>query len=119
MDWKWDGDFLMAHFAQLDESNIVIQVIVIHNNELLEDKIELESKGIAFCKSLFGEETSWIQTSYNSTIRKNFAGIGYAYDETRNAFIPPKPNDFTDQEGNSFTFAFNEETCQWEPLLLS
>jgi hypothetical protein len=109
----------MAHFAQLNESNIVIQVIVINNDELIENDIESESKGVAFCKSLLGEETLWIQTSYNATIRKNFAGIGYIYDEARDAFIAPKPNDFTDEEGNSFTFVLNEETCQWETLLLS
>lgn len=109
----------MAHFAQLNESNIVIQVIVINNDELIENDIESESKGIAFCKSLLGEETLWIQTSYNATIRKNFAGIGYTYDEARDAFIAPKPNDFTDEEGNSFTFILNEETCQWETLLLN
>ena len=109
----------MAHFAQLNESNIVIQVIVINNDELIENDIESESKGVAFCKSLLGEETLWIQTSYNATIRKNFAGIGYIYDEARDAFIAPKPNDFTDEEGNSFTFILNEETCQWETLLLN
>jgi hypothetical protein len=106
----------MAHFAQLDESNIVIQVIVIHNNELLDNGTELETKGVAFCQSLFGEDTNWVQTSYNASIRKNYAGIGYTYDEVRDAFIAPKPDDFTDEEGNSFTFMFNEETCQWEKL---
>jgi hypothetical protein len=108
----------MAHFAQLDEANIVMQVIVVNNNELSQDGIELESKGIAFCKSLVGQETLWIQTSYNATIRKNFAGIGYTYDQARDAFIAPKPDDFTNEEGNSFTFILNEETCQWETLLL-
>ena len=108
----------MAHFAQLDENNIVTQVIVIANEKILLDGIENEAKGIEFCKSLLGDHTRWIQTSYNATIRKNFAGIGHTYDEARDAFISPKLHDFTDEEGNSFTFALNEETCQWEPVLL-
>ena len=96
----------MAHFAQLDENNTVIQVIVVHNNELMLDGEENETRGIVFCKSLFGEETRWKQTSYNGTFRKNYAGFGYTYDATRDAFIPPKPY-------NSWTL--NETTCQWEP----
>jgi hypothetical protein len=104
----------MAHFAQLDENNVVTQVIVVTNEELLDNGVESELKGIAFCKSLLGEETVWIQTSYNSKIRKNYAGIGYTYDQARDAFIPSKPDDFTDEEGNSFTFILNEETCQWD-----
>jgi hypothetical protein len=79
----------MAHFAQLDESNIVTQVIVVNNNELLDDGVESEAKGIAFCQSLFGG--NWVQTSYNSSIRKNYAGIGYTWDGT--GFAPPKPYD--------------------------
>jgi hypothetical protein len=93
----------MAHFAQLDETNIVTQVIVVHNNELLDNGVELESKGIAFCQSLFGG--NWIQTSYNGNIRKNFAGIGFTYDPVRDVFIPPKP------EGD---WVLNEDTCRWE-----
>jgi hypothetical protein len=95
----------MAHFAQLDENNTVIQVIVVHNNELMLDGEENETRGIVFCKSLFGEETRWKQTSYNGTFRKNYAGFGYTYDATRDAFIPPQPY-------NSWTL--NETTCQWE-----
>jgi len=55
----------MAHFAQLDDNNIVTQVIVVANDELLLDGVESEVKGILFCKSLFGEDTKWKQTSYN------------------------------------------------------
>ena len=94
----------MAHFAQLDENNIVTQVIVVHNNELLDENgIEQESKGIAFCQSLFGG--NWIQTSYNNKIRKNYAGIGFQYDNVRDAFIQPKPYE---------SWLLNEDTCQWE-----
>lgn len=81
----------MAHFAELDENNKVIRVIVIHNNELLEDGIESELKGINFCKSLYGNDTKWVQTSYNQNKRKHFAGKDYTYDSDFDAFIPPKP----------------------------
>lgn len=80
----------MAHFAELDETNVVKQVIVVDNNELLDENgNELETKGIAFCQSLFGG--NWIQTSYNGTIRKNFAGIGYVYNPVIDAFHLPQP----------------------------
>ena len=96
----------MAHFAQIDNNNIVINIIVVHNNELLDqDGNESELKGIDFCKSLFGQDTKWIQTSYNSNFRKDYAGIGYTYDETRDAFILPKPYN---------SWVLNEDTCRWE-----
>ena len=80
----------MAHFAELDETNIVKQVIAVHNNELLDENgNESEAKGIAFCQSLFGG--NWIQTSYNRSFRANFAGIGYVYDPIRDAFYLPQP----------------------------
>jgi len=92
----------MAHFAQLDDSNIVTQVIVVANNELLVDGVESEEQGIAFCQSLFGG--NWKQTKYSGSIRKNYAGIGYTYDAGRDAFIPPKPY---------ASWALDEVTCQW------
>lgn len=80
----------MAHFAQLDGNNVVTQVIVVHNNELLDENgVELESKGITFCQSLFGANTRWVQTSYNGNIRKHYAGIGYTYDPVVDEFVPP------------------------------
>ena len=95
----------MAHFAQLDENNIVMNVIVVSNNELLDENgVEQESKGISFCQSLLGG--NWVQTSYNGNIRKNYAGIGYTYDATRDAFIPPQPFP-------SWTLV--GETAQWKP----
>ena len=94
----------MAHFAQLDDQNTVLQVIVIHNNELLDNGVESEARGIAFCQSLFSG-TTWVQTSYNANIRKNYAGIGFTYDSARDAFIPPKPFP---------SWVLNEATCQWE-----
>lgn len=93
----------MAHFAKLDENNVVTQVIVVHNNELMDNGLESEAKGIAFCQSLFGG--NWKQTSYNGNIRKNYAGVGYTYDSQRDAFIPPKPFD---------SWLLNETTCLWE-----
>ena len=97
----------MAHFAELDDKNIVKQVIVVHNNELLDESgIESEQKGIDFCTNLFGGR--WIQTSYNGNIRKNFAGQGFVYDAIRDAFIAPKPS-----KGH---WIFNETTCQWDEI---
>lgn len=93
----------MAHFAKLDENNVVSQVIVVHNNELLDNGTESEAKGIDFCQSLFGG--NWKQTSYNGSMRKNFAGIGYTYDQSKDAFIPPKPYN---------SWLLNETTCLWE-----
>ena len=81
----------MAHFAQLDENNTVTQVIVVANDELLLDGVENETKGILFCKSLFGEDTRWVQTSYNGNKRKNYAGIGYTYDPVNDWFFAPQP----------------------------
>lgn len=99
----------MAHFAQLNENNVVTQVIVVNNNELLDENgNESEIKGIEFCKSLFGANTQWIQTSYNSNFRKNYAGIGFTYDTALDAFVPPKPQEFP-------SFVFDEETCTWKP----
>ena len=92
----------MAHFAQLD-GNTVMQVIVVANEELIVNGVESEAKGIAFCQSLFGGE--WKQTSYNGNIRKNYAGIGYIYDEQRDAFIPPQPYP---------SWMLNETTCLWD-----
>ena len=82
----------MAHFAQLDDQNVVLQVIVVNNAELVDPATNLESEaaGIAFCHSLFGADTRWLQTSYNANIRQTFAGIGFTYDSELDAFIPPE-----------------------------
>tara|TARA_R110002126_G_scaffold251204_1_gene394201 strand:+ start:326 stop:682 length:357 start_codon:yes stop_codon:yes gene_type:complete len=93
----------MAHYAQT-ENNIVTQVIVVDNNDILDDQgNESESVGAQFCVNLLGGV--WIQTSYNSNFRKNYASIGYTYDETRDAFIPPQPYS---------SWTLNGETCQWK-----
>lgn len=78
----------MAHFAELDENNIVMRVIVVSNEDCLDENgEESEAIGVAFCKSLFGEDTRWVQTSYNSNIRGTYAGIGFKYDEAENVFV--------------------------------
>jgi len=92
----------MSHFAQIDENNTVTQVLVIEQD--------------AVDTGMFGDPTSWIQTSYNTfagehrlggtPLRKNYAGIGYSYDSTRDAFIPPKP---------FASWVLVEDTCQWQP----
>jgi hypothetical protein len=80
----------MAHFAQLDENNVVTQVIVVNNNDCLDAHgQEREEIGVAFCQRLFGG--NWKQTSYNHSIRKRYAGIGYSYNAQLDAFVPPKP----------------------------
>tara|TARA_R100000988_G_scaffold13668_1_gene7211 strand:+ start:14 stop:379 length:366 start_codon:yes stop_codon:yes gene_type:complete len=94
----------LAHFAEINSDNIVLRVVVISNsNTANSDGHETESIGATYCQNLLGG--TWVQTSYNNNFRKRFAGIGFTYDSTRNAFIPPKPF-------NSWTL--NETTCDWE-----
>ena len=82
----------MAHFAKLDENNIVIEVHSVHNNELLDENgNESEAKGIAFLVDWSGGYTNWKQTSYNGNKRKNYAGIGYTYRADIDAFVSPQP----------------------------
>ena len=82
----------MAHFAQLDENNIVSQVIVVSDVDTCnEEGFEVEEIGQQFLKNMYGQETTWLKTSYRGNIRKNYAGIGYTYDKKLDAFIPPKP----------------------------
>jgi hypothetical protein len=94
----------MAHFAKLDSNNIVTQVVTVNNDVLIENGTEKEQKGIDFLVKLFGNEI-WKQTSYNGSIRKNYAGVGYTYDSNRDAFIPPKPY---------ASWTLNEDNCTWE-----
>jgi hypothetical protein len=95
----------MAHFAKLNNENIVEQVLVVHNAVLLKaDGTESELKGKQFLNATFGN-AKWLQTSYSGSIRKNYAGIGFTYDLERDAFISPK----------SFnSWLLNEENCRWE-----
>ena len=93
----------MAHFAEIGLNNTVLRVIVVNNNDCLLNGVETESVGAEFCRNLFGG--IWMQTSYNGTIRKNYAGIGFTYDLQRDAFIPPKPFN---------SWVLNETTCLWD-----
>ena len=90
----------MAHFAKLGIGNIVERVEVVSN-----DIATTEQAGVDFLNNLYKSRDVWKQTSYNATIRKNFAGIGFKYDQTRDAFISPKPYP---------SWILNENTCQWE-----
>jgi len=94
----------MAHFAEIGLNNTVVRVVVVSDNEC-KDQFgnESETIGAKFCHDLFGGV--WLQTSYNGNIRKNYAGVGYTYDSTRDAFIPPKP---------FASWTLNETTCRWD-----
>ena len=93
----------MAHYAKIDENNIVQQVIVVDNKDTADAfGVEKEYIGAAFCERLLGG--TWKQTSYNANFRKNYAGIGYTFDAARDAFIPPRPSDDA---------TLDEATCQW------
>jgi hypothetical protein len=87
----------MAHFAEIDNDNKVVRVLVVPD--------EQEHRGQDFLANDLGLGGTWIQTSYNARIRKNYAGIGFDYDQNRDAFIPPKPFD---------SWLLDEETCQWK-----
>ena len=100
----------MAHFAKLDKNNVVLQVLVVADSDA-----PTEAKGQTFLQNLYKDTITYKQTSYNThanvhklggtPFRKNYAGIGYTYDSSRDAFIPPKPYD---------SWTLDEDTCQWE-----
>ena len=96
----------MAYFAKLGTGNIVEKVISI-NNAVITDAngVEQEQLGNDFINKLYNTRDVWKQTSYNNNIRKNYAGVGYTYDQQRDAFIPPKPYN---------SWILNEDTCRWE-----
>ena len=89
----------MSHFAEIDPNGgTVLRVLVVPN--------EQEHRGQDFLANELGLGGVWVQTSYNNNIRYNYAGIGFTYDATRDAFIPPKPYE---------SWLLDEKTCQWEP----
>jgi hypothetical protein len=94
----------MAHFAKLDENNVVTQVIVVDNKDITDPHIGQEDEilGIAFCKKLLGG--NWKQTSYNNSMRVRYAGIGYSYNAALDAFVPPQPHD---------SWTLDNETADW------
>jgi len=93
----------MAHFAKLDENNIVLEVNVVNNDAL--DASNEEASGIAFLTEWSGGYTNWKQTSYSGSFRKNYAGIGMSYDSNRDAFILIKCHEEA---------TLNEDTCRWD-----
>lgn len=94
----------MAHFAEIDSNDVVLRVIVVSNKDTSDaNGVQKEHIGAAFCERLFGG--NWVQTSYNGTFRKNYAGIGYTYRADIDAFVPPQPYP---------SWTLNEGTAQWE-----
>lgn len=94
----------MAHFAELDQNNIVQRVIVVANKDTADaNGVEKESIGVAFCERLLGG--TWKQTSYNGNIRKNYAGVGFTYQADIDAFAPPQPYP---------SWVLNPNMAQWE-----
>jgi hypothetical protein len=122
---------IMAHFAELDSNSMVLRVLCLDNSVMENDQGQrVEQLGIDFLKSLYGQETVWRQTSYNTkagihydpntntpsedqskAFRKNYAGVEWSYDSTRNAFINPKP--VVSPEDEQYV-TFNEFACLWE-----
>lgn len=97
----------MAHFAELDENNVVLSVLVVDNAVLFDENgDEQEQLGISFLKNIFGFDTEWKQTSYNNSFRYRFALPGYTYDETLDAFIKSKPHN---------SWVLNLTTADWDP----
>ena len=97
----------MAHFAELDSNNVVKRVIVVSNSEITDGNgNEIENDGILYCQRLYGDDTRWKQTSYNSNMRKRHAGIGMIYNQELNAFISPKPY---------ASWTLNYDTAEWDP----
>ena len=95
----------MAHFAKIGIDNTVLEVLVVNNVDCMTPQgEEREEIGVEFLKKLTGHEV-WKKTSYNGNIRKNYAGIGYTYDSSRDAFIPPKPYP---------SWTLNDTTCLWD-----
>lgn len=116
----------MAHYAEIDANNVVLRVIVVDNkDESTPDGTTVESIGVAFCQRLFGGD--WVKTSYNGNIRKRYAGIGYTYNSSLDAFVPPQPfpswtldNATADwvapvpMPTDGKQYAWNEETQSWD-----
>ena len=96
----------MAHFAELDENNIVVNVLVVNNEDTLDGNgDESEAIGIAFLQNLFGQDKKYKQTSYNANFRKNYAGIGYEYKASEDAFVfKPFPS-----------WVYNSSTVEYDP----
>lgn len=120
----------MAHFAELDANNIVLRVIVVHNDTIQDLPFpESESVGVEFCQSLFGADTIWKQTSYNNNFRERFGQVGFSYNSDYDCFVMEKPFAswvFDEQVKNwvapvpvpdeNTPYFWNEETLSWDAL---
>lgn len=120
----------MAHFAELDANNIVTRVMVVSNADMVDENgDEQQSMGIEVCRSIFGADTTWVQTSYNGNFRDHYAGPGYFYDQQNDRFIPPKPHDYPSfvyenkqwqppapRPDDDLNYSWNEGTLTWELL---
>ena len=97
----------MAHFAQIDDNNVVLNVLVIADEDCQDsDGNESEAVGVAFCQALVGADTNWKQTSYNNNMRTRYAVIGGTYNPTLDAFVNPQPY---------ASWTLNNTTKDWEP----
>ena len=104
----------MAHFAQLDSNNVVTQVIVVSNDDTSDSNgTETESIGVAFCQKLLGADTNWKQTSYNSNLRGNYAGIGYTYMENVATLGVGSTDVFISQQPHA-SWTISTSAAQWE-----
>ena len=105
----------MAHFAQLDENNVVTQVIVVSNDDTSDSNgTETESIGVAFCQKLLGADTNWKQTSYNSNMRGNYAGIGYTYMSNVATLGVGSTDIFIGQQPYA-SWTISTSAARWEP----
>lgn len=118
----------MAHFARLDENNIVTMVTVVSNSDMIDENgDEVEALGVAVCEDVVGPGP-WVQTSYNGNLRKQYAGIGFTYDADADVFIAPKPEVYpswvlnADYDWEAPTprpegdYEWNEETQTWDQI---
>ena len=104
----------MAHFAQLDENNVVTQVIVVSNDDTSDSNgTETESIGVAFCQKLLGADTNWKQTSYNGNMRGNYAGIGYTYMSNVATLGVGSTDIFISQQPHA-SWTISTSAAQWE-----
>jgi hypothetical protein len=118
----------MAHFAKLNENNIVTGVVVVDNSILLQDGVEVEELGKQFLQTLYGDST-WVQTSYNDNIRKQYAGIGMTYNNTDDVFIITQPYESWTLDENydwhppvaypsdNRTYTWNEADQTWDAII--
>ena len=120
----------MAHFAKLDDNNIVTQILVVNNDVILKaDGTESELKGKQFLNATFGQ-SKWVQTSYNGNFRKQYAGIGYFYHDKNDIFVEPQPfqswsidENFDWQPPTPYPtdgklYKWNEEALTWDEIII-